>query len=86
MNMELVLQNIQDGIMISIIGMGFVMCFLTLMMGFMRVTESIMLKLNEIFPEEKKEEIKKITNNNKDEELAVAIAVAKYKELIKGGI
>ena len=86
MNMELVLQNIQDGIMISIIGMGFVMCFLTLMMGFMRVTESIMLKLNEIFPEEKKVEIKKITNNNKDEELAVAIAVAKYKELIKGGI
>lgn len=77
---------VNDGLMISVIGMGVVMIFLTFMMAFMNVTEVVMKKLNEICPEEIKEEPQKNVPQKTDEEIAVAIATMfKHKNLIKGG-
>lgn len=87
MNTELILQNLQDGLLIACIGMGVVMIFLTLMMGVMKITDVVMVKLNTIFPEEIKEEPKRNIPSKQDEEIAIAIAVAmKKNNLIKGGM
>lgn len=84
--MDIVMQNLQDGLLIACIGMGVVMFFLTLMMGVMKITEAVMIKLNTIFPEEIKEEPQKKVQNKPEEEIAVAIAaVMKHKNLIRGG-
>ena len=78
------MQSINSGLMISIIGMGVVMCFLSLMMFVMRITEKVMEKLAVYFPEEVKEEpIRKVQSNN-DAEIAIAVAAAR-SFLAKGG-
>ena len=72
------MQSVNSGLMISIIGMGVVMCFLVLMMFVMRITEKIMEKLAIYFPEEVKEEPKRnIQSGNNDSDLAIVIAAAK---------
>ena len=79
------MQSINSGLMISIIGMGVVMCFLVLMMYVMKITEKIMEKLAILFPEEVAEApASRQTQSNNDSEIAVAIAAAK-KFLVKGG-
>lgn len=78
------MQSINSGLMISIIGMGVVMCFLVLMMFVMRITEKIMEKLAIYFPEEVKEEPKRNVQSSNDSELAVVIAAAR-NFLAKGG-
>lgn len=86
MNTELILQNLQNALIIAVIGMSVVMIFLTLMMGVMKITGLVMGILNKYFPEEIKEEPKRITQNKQDEEIAVAIAVAMKKaNFLKGG-
>ncbi len=84
MNTEFLMESIKSGAMISIIGMGVVMCFLVLMMGVMNVTEKVMGKLAIWFPEEVKEEPKKKVQSNNDSELAIAIAAAR-NFLARGG-
>ena len=84
MNTEFLIQTLHAGLMISIIGMGVVMLFLTLMMGVMRITEKVMAILAVWFPEEVKEEPKKGVKSSSDNELAIAIAAAR-NFLIKGG-
>ncbi|HIS89295.1 TPA: OadG family protein [Candidatus Avigastranaerophilus faecigallinarum] len=84
MNTEFLIQTLNAGLMISIIGMGVVMLFLTLMMGIMRITEKVMAILAVWFPEEVKEEPKKNVKSSSDNELAIAIAAAR-NFLIKGG-
>lgn len=77
MNTEFVMQQLQDGLMISIIGMLVVMVFLTVMMYVLKFSEVVMKELNKFFPEEI-EAPKKATpsNNNTGAEIAVAIAAA----------
>lgn len=74
---ETFLNNIQDGVVIMLIGMGVVFLFLTIMVFVMDWTSKLILKLNEIFPEEIEEE--KPSKNPKrtdDNEVALAIAIA----------
>jgi sodium pump decarboxylase gamma subunit len=83
MNTDLMVQ-VNSGLMISIIGMGVVMCFLVLMMFVMSINEKVMAKLAIWFPEEVKEEPKKKVQSNNDSELAIAIAAAR-NFLARGG-
>lgn len=83
MNAEM-MQSINSGLMISIIGMGVVMCFLVLMMYVMRFTEKVMVKLAIWFPEEVVETPSAKPAQSKNEaELAVVIAAA--RKFIRGG-
>lgn len=84
MNTEFLIQSLNSGLMISVIGMGVVMLFLTLMMGVRKVNEIIMQRLAIWFPEEIKEEPKKNLKQSADNEVAIAIAVAR-NFFIKGG-
>lgn len=76
MNIELLLQNFNTGVVITFIGMAIVLFFLTLMIFVMRVTEKIIFQLNKFFPEEVPSETKKKVKSNDDSEIAAAIAVA----------
>ena len=74
---ETFLNNIQDGVVIMLIGMGVVFLFLTIMVFVMDWTSKLILKLNEIFPEEIEEEKpSKKQKRNDDSEVALAIAIA----------
>ncbi len=76
MNIELLLQNFNTGVVITFIGMATVLFFLTLMIFVMRVMEKIIFQLNKFFPEEVPSETKKKVKSNDDSEIAAAIAVA----------
>ncbi len=76
MNIELLLQNFNTGVVITFIGMATVLLFLTLMIFVMRVTEKIIFQLNKFFPEEVPSETKKKVKSNDGSEIAAAIAVA----------
>ena len=83
MNAEM-MQIINSGLMISISGMGVVMCFLVLMMYVMKFTEKVMAKLAIWFPEEVAEiPSAKSAQSKNDSELAIAIAAA--RKFLKGG-
>ena len=88
MNFDIIMQNLQVGIMIAILGMGVVMIFLTLMMYTMKATDLVMLILGKYFPEEKESEPVKVNIKKTDnDDVAVAIAAAaKHKKLVKGGV
>lgn len=74
---ETFLNNIQDGVVIMLIGMGVVFLFLTIMVFVMDWTSKLILKLNEIFPEEIEEEKpSKKQKRTDDSEVALAIAIA----------
>ena len=60
MNFDIIMQNLQVGIMIAIFVMGVVMIFLTLMMYTMKATDVVMLILGKYFPEEKESEPVKV--------------------------
>ena len=81
--MENFVNNIQDGVVIMLIGMGVVFGFLAIMVFAMNLMSKIMQKLNAIFPEEIVENkyIKK-QNKNEDNEIALAIALACAKRRI----
>ena len=76
MNIELLLQNFNTGVVITFIGMATVLFFLTLMIFVMRVMEKIIFQLNKFFPEEVPSETKKKVKSNDGSEIAAAIAVA----------
>lgn len=83
MNAEM-MQSINSGLMISIIGMGVVMCFLVLMMYVMKFTEKVMARLAVLFPEEVAQTPNaKPAQSKNDSEIAIAIAVA--RKFLKGG-
>lgn len=84
MDTEFMMQSINSGVMISVIGMGVVMCFLVLMMYVMKITEIVMAKLAVWFPEEVKEEPKRNVQSNNDTDLVVVIAAAR-NFLARGG-
>ncbi len=76
MNIELLLQNFNTGVVITFIGMATVLFFLTLMIFVMRIMEKIIFQLNKIFPEELPVEQKKKVKSNDESEIAAAIAIA----------
>ena len=76
MNIELLLQNFNTGVVITFIGMAIVLFFLTLMIFAMRIMEKIIFQLNKIFPEELPVEQKKKVKSNDESEIAAAIAIA----------
>ena len=69
--------NLENGLILLIMGMGFVLCFLTILIFSMMIMSKIVLWLNKIFPEvaeEVKTTVKKATSNVEDA-IAVALAV-----------
>ena len=85
MENEIFMQNLHVGLMITFIGMIVVLAFLTLMIGVMKINEKIIAIYNKYFPEviEEKKPAKKAIKNA-DEEIAIAIAIAK-NAMLKGG-
>ena len=81
---EVMMQSLHSGLMMAIIGMGVVMAFLVLMMGFMAITERVMIKLNQWFPEEVPvAPVAKKPASSNESEIALAIAAAMRKVGIK---
>ena len=61
------------GLQMMCIGMGFVLCFLCILIFSMMIMSRVVGYLNKIFPEAAEEPKKQIKSSN-DEEIAVAIA------------
>lgn len=76
------MSNLENGLALLMIGMGFVMAFLTLLIIGMTVMSRIIQWLNKLFPEaveEVKSAAKKVSSNV-DEAIAVAIAAIMAKK------
>lgn len=76
----------KDGLLLMVIGMGFVFFFLAIMIGVMFINAKIISFLGKYFPEAVEEEqttSKKKTAVNNDSEIALAIACA--LAALKGG-
>lgn len=67
---------LEDGLIISLMGMGTVFIFLCLMIFVMSIMSKIVIKLNEIFPEAVKP-LPQAVKVSDDNEIALAIAIAK---------
>jgi len=70
------LTNIESGLILLVVGMGFVIMFLTILIFAMRTMSKIVVFLNKLFPEaveEVKTAAKKVSANA-DEAIAVALA------------
>ena len=81
--MENLSTNLQDGLLSMVLGMWFVFIFLTIMVVIMDWSSKLIIKLNEIFPEEVVEEkYTKKSAAKDDNEVALAIAVAYAKSKI----
>lgn len=73
--------NLENGLILLVMGMGFVLVFLTIMIISMSIMSKIVGYLNKIFPEaveEVKSTVKK-ASENVDEAIALAIAAVKAK-------
>jgi len=73
---------IKDGLILLVIGMGFVLIFLSILIAVMTVTSRVVLYLNKIFPEEVetvKKAVKK-TVANVDDAIALAIAASRVRK------
>ena len=72
---------LENGLILLVMGMGFVLCFLTILIFSMGIMSKIVLWLNKLFPEAV-EEVKtaaKKASANVDEAIAVAIAAIMAK-------
>ena len=77
------MELLKEGTMILSLGMGFVFIFLVIMVFSMHFMSFVIKKINEIFPEEIKEEktsCKKKSAPDNEIALALAIAFAEKKE------
>lgn len=72
----------EDGMIIMLIGMGFVFLFLVIMVYAMNIMAFIIKKINTIFPEEIPNENKYSKKNkiSSDSEIALAIALCYSKK------
>ena len=74
-------ENLSNGLVLLGMGMGFVLCFLTILIFAMFILKNVVQYLNKLFPEAV-EEVKtaaKKTAANVDEAIAVAIAAIMAK-------
>ncbi len=77
MNMDLFMQNLNTGIVITLIGMIVVMVFLLVMTWVMDISGRVIMLINRFFPEEVQEPAnKKKVKKNTDEEAQIAISIA----------
>lgn len=75
MDTNLFMQNLQNGLIVTVIGMLSVLVFLSIMIFAMGIMERVVACINKKFPAEIKEEIKKDKKqSSSEEEIAVAIA------------
>lgn len=77
------LGNLENGLVILGMGMGFVLCFLAILIFVMGILKQVVAYLNKIFPEaveEVKTSVKK-ANANVDEAIAIAIAAIMAKKV-----
>jgi sodium pump decarboxylase gamma subunit len=75
------MNNLENGLALLAIGMGFVLAFLCILIVFMRLMSKVVCWLNKLFPEaveEVKSTAKKVSANV-DEAIAVAIAAIMAK-------
>ena len=76
------LGNLENGLVILGMGMGFVLCFLAILIFVMGILKQVVEYLNKMFPEaveEVKTSVKK-ANANVDEAIAIAIAAIMAKK------
>ena len=69
-------ETLENGLILLVMGMGFVLCFLTILIFSMRIMSKVVLWLNKIFPEaieEIKTTAKKVSTATED---AIAVAIA----------
>lgn len=69
-------ETLENGLILLVMGMGFVLCFLTILIFSMRIMSKVVLWLNKIFPEaieEVKTTAKKVSTATED---AIAVAIA----------
>jgi len=74
-------ENLTNGLILLGMGMGFVLCFLTILIFAMAILKQVVIYLNKLFPEaveEVKTSAKKVSSNV-DEAIAVAIAAIMAK-------
>ena len=69
----------QEGLIVTIVGMGTVFLFLTLLVFAMSIMAKIMVYVNKFMPEETEAPVAARKERTTDEDVAVAIAVAKLK-------
>lgn len=68
-------ENLVLGLQMMGIGMGFVLCFLCLLIFSMMIMSKVVGYLNKIFPEAV-EEVKKVAKKVADDDSAIAAAIA----------
>lgn len=68
---------LQEGLIITIVGMSTVLIFLTILVFAMKLMAKAVIFINKIMPEEVEVPVEVHRETNTDEEIAVAIAVAK---------
>ena len=68
---------LNEGLIISFMGMGTVFTFLCVMIIVMTIMSKVIAKLNEIFPEPVKAVPQPVKAVSSDDEIALAIAIAK---------
>lgn len=68
---------LQEGLIITIVGMSTVLVFLTILVFVVDIVAKIMVFVNKFMPEEVEVPVVAKKENNLEEEVAVAIAVAK---------
>lgn len=72
---------LENGLLLLVIGMGFVLCFLTILIFSMSIMSKVVLWLNKVFPEAADEitsTVKKVSTSV-DDAIAIAIAVIKAR-------
>jgi sodium pump decarboxylase gamma subunit len=76
------MENLENGLILLGMGMGFVLCFLVILIFAMGIMSAIVKYLNKIFPEavEEVKSVAKKTAANVDEAIAVAIAAIMAKK------
>jgi sodium pump decarboxylase gamma subunit len=76
------MENLENGLILLGMGMGFVLCFLVILIFAMSIMSAIVKYLNKIFPEavEEVKSVAKKTAANVDEAIAVAIAAIMAKK------
>ncbi len=70
---------LQEGLIITIVGMGTVLIFLTILVFAMNIMSKTVSFISKFMPEEVEAPVAVRKETNTDEEIAVAIAVAKMK-------
>ena len=68
---------LSEGLVMMCIGMGFVLCFLCMLIISMMVMSKVVGYLNKIFPEIIETPKKQVKSSSDDTEIAVAIAAVK---------